>query len=280
MTVDHLLDRILSDCPNVSREEVLNRLAKEKTRNGGLISDETLLRMIAAELGVGINDADVSLPSLLIRDLVPNLNDVTVAGKVLAVYSPRTFNGKKSGRFASLLIADSSGVVRVVLWNDQTSLIDSNRMSIGHMIRFSHAYTKENQGRKVELHVGTKSTVEVNPADVDEKDFSLSINGQTFDRIADLKESMDSVNIKAEVVTKPFIREVKTASGESVRVASVELKDDTGSVWLSAWRMHAENVGNMKIGDRIIVRDARVRKGFGEQLEISTRITTLITSMS
>jgi replication factor A1 len=72
-------------------------------------------------------------------------------------------------------------------------------------------------------------------------------------------------------------REVTTSKGETVKLAVFELKDDTGTVRVSAWRKHAEAVNNLKVGDRVRVANAYVRKGFGDKAELSTRNTTEIT---
>jgi ssDNA-binding replication factor A large subunit len=54
------------------------------------------------------------------------------------------------------------------------------------------------------------------------------------------------------------------------------LKDETGKIWISSWRKNAETAGNLKVGDKITIKNAYVKKGFEDQLEISTRSTTSI----
>lgn len=382
MKIEQMLDRILSDRPNVSKDEILKRLEKERGKTGGLISDEILLRFIAAEFGVEVQNDGAILPMLSMADLVPSLNDVTVVGRVVAVFSPRAFNAHRSGKFASLLVADNSDILRVVLWNDQTSLIESGKVSVGQVVRFSHGYTKEGRGSKVELHIGGKCEIEINPIDIKAEGYptidrfltrigelahghmnkKVNVSGTVkklfppsdflrqdssvgkvmrlvladdtgevsvvawnekadelektvkqgitlrivsgrvkrgigesveihvdggsylealvqrggFIRIGDLKEGLCHVDIEGAVATKPVIREVKTSKGELVRLASFEMRDETGSIWFSAWRSHSDVVSNLKLGDKIIVRHASVKRGFGEQLELSARDATSI----
>ncbi len=382
MAIEELIEQILLACAGVSREEILKKLESEKKRISGFISDETLLRMIAAEFGVEISQNEALAPKLSIKDLVPNLGDVTVVGRVVAVFSSKTFEGNRSGKFASLFIADKSEIMRVVLWNDRTSLIESGEMKVGQIGRFSHGYTREDRSGKVELHIGEKGEIEIDPKEVEAKDYpdiskfatrireitsafknkkvnlvgkvkelftastferqdsslgkvmrfiladetgeipvvvwnekvdelekmlkkgaELQIvnarvkkvlneglevhvdNGtyvgpivlvEEFSKIADLKEGMDHVNVEGEVVTKPLHRDVKTSKGEIVRLTVFELKDKTGRIWVSAWRKHADAASNLKVGDKVIIKDAYVKKGFGDQLELSTRNTTSI----
>jgi replication factor A1 len=382
MSFDEMVERILSCCPGVSRESVLERLEAERSRAGGLISDEALLRMIAAGFGCDFPGAEAAVHVLLVADLIPGLNDVSVVGRVVAVFSPRAFGGVKKGRFASLLIVDESGVLRVVLWNEKAGLAEPGGVKVGDVVRFRHGYTREDFGGKVEVHVGEKSVVEVNPGDVGSEGypsigkfttrigelsktvsnscrvnlagtvrrlgsvsefersdssvgkvmrFFLSdgsgevavvvwnekvdevgelvkvggglqvVNGKVkkaaggglevhvdsatfvgvqdfseFSPLASLKEGSGQVNVVGEVATRPTVREVKTSKQEVLKLATFELKDETGRIWVSAWRNHADSVKDLNVGDRVVIKNVYVKKGFGDQLELSTRNATSI----
>lgn len=380
MTVDEIIGQIRSKHPEISREEIAERLEREKHRTNGFISEDTLVRMIAAELGMEPQREGLMTPALSIVDLVPGLSDVTIAGRVVAVLAPREFQGNKKGKIASLFVADEGDIVRIVMWNSRTQLVESGNLKLGQILRISHAYTKEGRGGRVELHVGEKCTVEVDPADLnprkyptvskfatrinmitlDQKNRKVNLIGKvnrlfpasTFERddstsgkvmrftltdetgeitvvawnekvdevqpllkcgarlqianarvkkamekrleihvdsetyvgpfmpdedlskISELKEGLAHVNLEGEIVAKPLLRDVETRKQEVVKLASFELKDDTGRIWVSAWRKHAEAAGNLKVGDKILLKNVQVRRGFGDQLEISTREAT------
>jgi len=380
MSVNEIIEKIISKNPSISREQLLERLEKERKKIGGLISDETLMRMIAADYGLEVSQNNALKLSLSIKDLLPNLNDVTIVGRVIAVFSPKAFGRDKKGKVASLLIVDKSGLLRVVLWNDKTRVIERGEIKAGQVARFSHGYTKENRRGKVELHIGDKGEVEPSPKDVNAEDFptvedfatkisevtqayrnkrivlvgtvkevfssstfkrddasegkvmrfilkdetgeipvvvwnekvnelekflkknqqlqivnarakkarngglEIHVNAETyvglaeptekFWEIAALKEGLRKVNVEGEVITTPMFREVKTSKGETVKLAVFELKDDTGRIWVSAWRKNAVSAKNLKIGDKIIIKNAYVKRGFSDQLEISTTSST------
>lgn len=386
MSTEKIIEYILSKRPEIFREELLEKLEMEKRKTAGFISDESLLRVIAAEFGVEIPQKEVSISTLSIGSLFPNLNDVTITGRVVAVFTPRTFKAGKGGKIASLLVTDKSGVLRVVLWNDKTALIQSNGVRAGQIIRFSHGYTKENRSGKVELHISDKSQIEINPQDVDSKDYpdisqfttkivkitqahknkrinvhgtvktlfqptvfqrqdssqgkvmrftladetgeitvvvwneqvdtlekalkkgirlqivnvkvkkaisgglELHVDAEThvqtlspieeFSKISCLREGLNHVNVEGEVATKPMLKNVKTSKGELVKLVVLELKDETGRIWVSAWRKNAEKASNLKIGDKITIKNAYVKRGFGDQLEITTRSITSVEILS
>jgi len=385
MTTEKIIEQILSGHPEIKREEILGKLEKEKRKTGGLITDEILLRMIAAELDVEIPQ-EVSTSKISIKDLVPGLNDVTIAGRVVAVFPPRTFEGGKGGKVANLLVADENGILRVALWNDKARFVESGELKAGQILRISHGYVREAYDGRAELHVGDKGEIEINPKDVERKDYpsisrfttktgeitqahknkkvnvmgvvkelfpvstfrrrdsslgkvmrftladetgevsvvvwnekvdeleealkkgtklqivnakvkkamveglEIHVNPETyvetltpigeFSKIADLKEGLNNVNIEGRVATKPMFRNVKTSKGELVKLAVFELKDETGRIWASAWRKHADTTSNLKVGDEIIIKNAYVKKGFGDKPEISTKSTTSINVLS
>ncbi len=382
MRTEEIIKQILLQRPEISREQILERLEKEKNRTGGFIVDRTLMRLIAAEFGVEIPQNDIHLRKLSIGHLVPSLNDVTVSGRVLAVFPPKAFEGKRSGKFASLLIADKDNVLRVVLWNDKVDLLESGEMEAGKIVRFSHGYTREDRSGKPELHIGTKSEIEVNPPNAKAEDyptlskfatkigkitsahknkkinmigtvkeifssstfmrqdlssgkvmrftvgdktgqvvvvawnekadelertlkegaelqivnarvktalnggFEIHINSGTyveisahvdeFMKLVNLKEGLSHVNVEGEVSNEPVVRDVKTSKGEVVKIAVFRLRDETGTIWVSAWRKHADTVGRLKVGDKVVMKNVYTRRGFGENPELSTRNTTAI----
>jgi replication factor A1 len=386
MTTEQLIEQILSSNPAISKEQIMERLNKEKRRTNGFILEETLLRIIAADFGIPVQSNNASTPTLSVRDLVPSLNHVSVVGRVVATFPSKAFNGRRSGKFASFLIADKTGILRVVLWNGKTSLIESGEIKVGQIVQISNGYTKESQRGKVELHISEKSKIGINPQDVEAKKyptaskFTMKINEitqayknnkinvigtvksrfsiSTFERqdsnvgkvarimladetgeiatvvwnekvdeleenlkkgarlqildakvkktlnegleihvdsstymelltpseeflkIAYLQPSSGIVSVEGHVVSKPTLREVKTSKEELVKLASFELMDETSRVWVSAWRKHAEVVKDFKRGDRIVIKDAYVKRGFSDQLEISTRESSTITVAS
>jgi replication factor A1 len=383
MEIEETIKQIQSRLPELSREEILTKLEDKKRKTNSLISDEILMRMIASEFGVETKNNQTPTLMLSLRDLVPGLNAISVIGRVVAVFSPKTFEGTRSGKFASLFIADKTGLLRVILWNDKTELIKSGRLKVGDVIRVSHGYTREDHSGKVELHVGEKAEVEVAPKNVDADDYPtisrfairirditeayknkrVNITGEVkqlfpassferrdasqgkvmrimlsdetggeisvvvwnekvdeieqaaqkgvelqivnakvkkamgagleihvdagtylgmlpprerFFKIADLHEGFAKVNVEGEVATKPMLRDVRTFRQETIKVASFELKDETGRIWVSAWRNQADSAKNLKIGEKVIIRNVHVKKGFSNQLELSTRNTSSI----
>ena len=61
------------------------------------------------------------------------------------------------------MVADNDAMLRVVLWNDKADLVEKNELKVGQTIRLLHGYTRPDFYGKVELHLGAKSQIEVEP---------------------------------------------------------------------------------------------------------------------
>jgi len=240
MTAEEIIQSVLSKHPEVTRAQVLEAFEIEKGKSGGLIEDETLLRLIAARHGVEVPQTKTYNCSLSISLLVPKLNDVTVSGRIVAVYPVKSYEGKQSGKYASLLIVDRDSLLRVMLWNDKTSLIESGELKAGQIARFSHGYTKEDRNGQTELHLGKKSVVRVNPQDVDEAGFPFISHFSI--RCGDVTTAQLNVHLTGKVKevfpSSTFTRQDQT-SGKFLRFV---LADDSGEVTVVAWNEKAEEL--------------------------------------
>ena len=267
MPVEQLISQIVSKCPGTSREQVLKALEEEKLRTAGLIADSTLLRMVAHKLGIDILPEKIPLRTLSTRVLVPKLNDVTISGRIIATYPTKTFEGNKPGKFASLIIADKDGSLRVMLWNDKADLIGSEVLKTGQIARFSHAYTREDRNCKTELHLGERSNIEVNPQDLEEKNYpSLE---EITTRVSQITDAHQNVHLSGRVKNtfglSTFTRQDQTMG----KVLRFTLTDETSDITVVAWSEKAEELAQT-ISQNTIVRlvNAKVRPNSGNGFEV------------
>jgi replication factor A1 len=252
-------------------------IEKKKREAEDLFTDETAARVVASELGVKVSWKPLSF-EVLIKDLVPGLNDVSVTGRIIIVYPLRTYtrHDLTEGRFARLFIADKSETLKVILWDDKTSLMQAGRIEQEQIIEVSHGYVVEGLDGKLELHVGSRGAVQINPQDVMEGKYPSVTRFVKNLKIAEIKEEGGPITVEGTVATTPIVREVVTSRNEEVAVASFDLSDETGKVMVSAWRRLAEVVKDLTVGTRIKMKNAYVRRSFRDRLELTSRTFTSI----
>ena len=391
MSFEDVVERILSSRRDLTRDKILRLIEEKKASAEGFFTDEAAARMVASDLAIEIPIEPLK-PRIEIMNLISGLNDVTVTGRTITVYPPKTFTrpDMTEGRVARLLIADRTGTLRIVLWDEKTSIVENGKLEQGQIAKFSHGYIRKGFDGKLELHIGSQGEIQTSPPDANESTYPLltqflkkigeitkedretnivgtvqhvypvstfkrqdgtdgkvrrlrlgdetgritavfwnqkvdelgdvkreeylqimgarireRLNGRVelhvenktqiklltekpphlrrlpalsdqFTKIAEVKESTEPINVEGTIETNPTIREVTTSRGEKVMVASFQLRDKTGKIWVSVWRGLVDVVKDLKAGTRIRIKNAYVRKGFSNQLELTSRSLTSI----
>jgi replication factor A1 len=276
MTTQDLIQEIQQKNPLITKEQILDKLAAERTRTGGLLGDETLLRLIAAKFGVQVQqNAFQNCGVLSTSRLLAGLYDVTVAGRLIAVFPAKTFQGaEKSGKFATLMLADKEGLLRVVLWNEKAELVERGELKAGQTVRLIHGYTREDRYGKTELHLGTKSQVEfVLETQIDEV---ASVEKFTV-KIGTLK--IDSGNVNISGIIKEVLGETTFIRSDSSvgTVTRLTLMDDSGAATVVFWNEKATEVETaLKANMCLLLINARVKEGQNGGLEVHVDSNTFI----
>lgn len=275
MATEDIINTIISKHPEITRTEILEALEIEKSRSGGWISDETLLRLIATKHGVKVPQVKGHNCTLSIAQLIPILNDVTVVGRIVAIYPVRNFEGRQPGKYASVLIVDKDCLIRAMLWNDRASLIESGELKAGQIVRFSHAYTREDREGKTELHLGPKSFVDINVQNVDEGSYPFINRFST--KCADVTEPRQGIHLVGLVrdvfPTSTFTRQDQS-NGKMLRFS---IGDDSGQVMAVAWNEKADELEPLLRKDSLIVLvNAKAKSCSNSGLEVHVDAGTYI----
>ncbi len=225
----------------------------------GLISEEGALHIIANELGVKIlEDAG----KLKIKNVLAGMRNVEITGKVVKIYEVREFNkNNRKGKVGNFLIGDSTGVMRVVAWNDKADLLD--KLSEQDTIKIINGYARENRNR-TEIHLGDKTKIEINPKGTEKIEVKPIGERKT---IKDLSEDEQNVEIMGTIVQvfdprfftidpdsgkravekdgKFFVGTEEIPEVDYSYVTNVFLDDGTESIRVVLWKSQTQNLFDM-----------------------------------
>jgi replication factor A1 len=240
MTTQAIIQAILAKRSDLTEQQILENLAEERNRSGGLLGDETLLRLIAAKFSVEVPHQKTVIDRVLPSSrLFAGLNDVTVEGRLIAIFPARSFNGgERSGKFATLMIVDCEGLLRVVLWNDKADLVENGTLKAGEIVRLVHGYTREDRYGKVELHLGGKSKIEVN-TDADVVYPSLE---KFATKISELTNTYRFVHLAGKVREVFNLTTFTKGDGSEGKVLRFNLVDGSGVAMVVAWNEKADEL--------------------------------------
>jgi ssDNA-binding replication factor A large subunit len=275
MTTQTIIQEILAAYPQISQEQILEKLQAEKTRTGGLLGDETLLRLIAAKFGVQVQQNHIQNSGVLSTSrLFAGLYDVTVAGLLIAVFPVKTFQGaEKSGKFATLMLVDGDGILRVVLWNENAELVENGTLKVGQTVRLLHGYTRQDRYGKTELHLGGKSQIEV---EAEAKTNQYPPLEKYAEKIKSLNKASGNVHLCGTVKTvlgKSAFQRADSTDGVVMRLI---FADDSGQVTLVVWNEKAAEIENLQANTRLLLVNARVKETQNGAFEVHVDSNTFI----
>jgi replication factor A1 len=207
-----------------------------------------------------------------LSEIEPNLSNVNVLGRVIRVLPIKEFSSaERSGKLASIILADDSGFSRAVLWNEMADkTLDINQ---GDAVLIRNAYTKQGLSGETELHVSNRGGLDINPTDKELPKMALLLEKHASDKeIGSLGPEDRNVKVSAKIIEveeAPAVFEVCSECGSRIEniagewlcdncgeakpsygmVVSCTLEDKTGSVRAVFYRELAEQLTGMSVAD-------------------------------
>jgi len=255
---DKLAERVATESGK-SMEDIRKRMKERKEKTHGLLSDYGAIYAVAKECGIDLNESETVYTQ--IAKMKPS-SSVNIVGRVKTVYSEREFSRKdgSKGKFASLIIADSSGEARVVLWDNNAQV--TSKLRVGDTVSVKNGFVKENRGQ-VEIHAGALTNITINPTNVKA---DLPDVAERHDSINGLKAGMPSVNIVCRVADYRGKTEFKRPDGTTGSRATFTAEDESGSARVVLWNPLSEM--ELEDGDIIKIENAYTREGINGGVEI------------
>lgn len=260
----------------LSRQQLQERIDAKLAQLSGLISKEGAAHIVANELGVKLLEN-----SGKIKDIYAGMRSVEFSAKVQTVYPLNTFARQDGteGKVASAMVADETGVTRLVGWGEQADIL--SKLDLGTIIKVSGGMAKENNRGYTEIHVNEKSHVVVNPVGITlgEVKQLAPRAAAVRKRINELQENDENVELLGTIVQvfdpKFFeicptcngrAREQEPGSGvfacekhgavkqEYAFVMNVFVDDGTENIRCVMFRQQAERLLNKTIADLLPLR--------------------------
>jgi replication factor A1 len=205
-------------------------------------------------------DGDVDVEAIeeyRVEDLTMGASDVTLVGKLLDTDAVRTFDRDdgSEGRVSNLSVGDETGRVRVTLWDEQADRAEE--LSAGETVEVVDGYVREREG-DLELHVGSRGSVEVVDEDVQYEPDTTDIGTLELDQTVDIAGGVIETSEK-----RTFDRD----DGSQGQVRNIRLKDDTGEIRVALWGDKADK--DIDLADRVACTDVEIQDGWQDDLEAS-----------
>jgi replication factor A1 len=275
--LENIVQQILLARRDLTREEVLKKIYEKKRSAEDYFLDEVAARIVAVELGVEVQGENEAFNGeIKIKDLVSGLNDVTIIGRVIAIYPVQTFvrNDSSQGKVVRIILADETGDLKLVLWDDKTNIVEAGEIKQGQILKVLHAYVRESFNGKLELHLGRKGELETSPKGIDETRYPYT--SEPIDKIASLKPEQRKTNVTGWVTQTFPISEFTRKDGTRGKVRRIRLKDETGETTIVLWNEKVDELSTVNENDKLSVIGARIKTQLDGRIEVHVDTATQI----
>ena len=227
----------------ISPEEFEERVGEKVELMGELCDRRTAAMLVAREFG------EVELKIDRIR---PETGKVTFVGKVVAISEVHEFprSGGGVGRVANVTLADETGSVRIVLWDELAEPVSTGELHLDQTLRV-RGFTREG-------YFGTEVTVD--RGGLEEVEAEITTRTEPL-KISEVRADMGDIHILARVLDPGTVREFSRRDGSVGLVRSVILGDSSGKIRLTLWNEKAEI--DLAEGDALEVTNALSRERYG-----------------
>lgn len=256
--VEGLIKRVVKESGK-SRDDIEKSIADRKEKTHGLLSDYGAIYAVAKEYGIDLSQDGDDVTK--IADVKP-AKSLTVVGRVRDRYPVKEFPRKdgSTGKLASLILYDESGVVRTVFWDEQADAAQG--IGSGDLVLIRNAYAKEGQ-QGVEVHVGGLAAVQVNPTHVD---VDIPKTDEQEYAIKELSPDLPSASVHCRVNRYYPPSTFQRSDGSEGKRASFIAEDETGTIRVVLWDEAAET--KLAEGDVVKVENGYVKPGLNNELEL------------
>ena len=183
----------------------------------------------------------------------------------LPIGEPREFLRKdgNKGLVRTVLLGDSTGKIRLTLWNDQAKM----QIDKGETLEVINGSSRERYGQ-VEIQTGNYTVIRKSSAKVDYT--------EKITPISSLEPGM-LCSVEGYVTGLGEVREFQRDDGKSGRVANIYISDATGRIRVALWGDHVNLLEGLDLGFKAAITDCQVKSGWNDELEISCGWRTRIT---
>ena len=270
---DELLNSILKQKPELTREDIQDRIQQKKEKIGaGYLTDQGALFLIASDLGIGLTQTFKTEISL--KDLSVGAKDVSVESRVLNISPARQFSRKDGSPFLlrTMTVYDNDSTVSVKLWDEKANISGIEKLKPGDLIKIIKAYVKSDLNGSPTINVGSGSEIDT----TNQESEIRSIETLIIDS-SEVKENQNDLVVSGKIDGGISTLEFTNRRGEPGKALRMRLKGKDNTVTRVVLWGKDESLLPKVISQDAKVRLLGVRTKTGNQgLEIHGNEATMV----
>ncbi len=265
-----------------SIEDISNLINSKKEQYSGLLTKDGAAYVTASDFDVDLDSTILYKPKITkIGKIDRSYGVVSLQAYVLNITEIREFYRKDgtSGKHCSLFVFDKTGKIRLVLWNEQTNLVEKKQLEEANVVEIQNVYPKMSRYGNLELHSGNSTRIKV-VSEYDADDYSPpKIEQLSIDQI--MADSF-LFSTKAKIIDCTPLRVFTRKDGTQGQVINLLIADKNEKIYFAFWNEDVEKAKKIiDDGIKVIrITNPRVKIGSNNQLELTMSKDTTIMTIS
>jgi len=253
----------------LSEEDISRQVNEKLTEFQGFMTKQGALYLIGKDNGIDLYSSDPQIQNEIeelidyndfmipIANIIETMSNIVIAGRITEIFGVKSFNKKDGtpGIVGSFVICDKSECIKLVLWNDQTKIMENESFQKDEIIQIIGGYSKMGTTRNLEVHLSRQGKIVLAPNDIvlpevervrpsfvaDKK----GVESPTKHTIEEIYKKEGFIKFVKGIVQIEMFKELTLKSGEKSFLLKLVLSDDTASIKVNIWGMKA--VEGMKL---------------------------------
>jgi len=268
----------ISNEAGIGKEEIHQLINKKMDELGEFVTELGAAHIVAREMGVDLSSEPTAKEQSVIRidQLVPDLNNVSLLGRIVRLYDSHSFKRKDGtdGVLQSIIIEDKTGSIRIVFWDEKAGDLQKSNCKTGDPIRIFNGYTRSGRDGSTEVHLGTRSQLQIRPSGI--KDEELPDFKSTYSKIQEIKGNEIDVSVRGKITQIDDILEFERSDGSKGQKQGLIIGDETGEIYINFWNEKVERLEDFTLGEIVEVVGLATKIGLRGFVELhSNRFTSI-----
>jgi len=283
--VDELFQKLLD--LGLSEEELEKKVKDKVEEYGGFMSKQGVLFIIARENGLDVRSPDIDDYvyddleeevdydefTIDITDLREGMSNIVLLGIILTFQKVREFVRKdqSAGKVCSFLLGDTTGIVKVVLWDERADIVNQEYFKPKELVRVIGGYSKLGRNEAIEVHLGRKGLLVLSPEVSAKKrkqfeEITIASSEETTPKsnLEPLRQAIEKNKyisaVKGTIQIEEF-KELELKSGDKSFLLTMFLEVEGFTIRVKAWGMNAvECLKMVNDGDFVSITNLAVKE--------------------
>ena len=283
--VDELFQKLLD--LGLSEEELEKKVKDKVEEYGGYMSKQGVLFIIARENGLDVRSPDIDDYvyddleeevdydefTIDIMDLREGMSNIVLLGIILTFQKVREFVRKdqSAGKVCSFLLGDVTGIVKVVLWDERTDIVNQEYFKPKELVRVIGGYSKLGRNEAIEVHLGRKGLLVLSPEVSAKKrkqfeEITIASSEETTPKsnLEPLRQAIEKnkyISAVKGIVQIEEFKELELKSGDKSFLLTMFLEVEGFTIRVKAWGMNAvECLKMVNDGDFVSITNLAVKE--------------------